>query len=127
MYGERIQAVAERFHQARSVAQSGEWQPNRDKDELTYALGNPEHSGWTRGYGSISWELAFPQDRETYRSHQRKKEEDRERLRQLEAVIKTSEVAHKALEQEEALKVTMNEQIRKAVEEVVSSHLQSLS
>jgi hypothetical protein len=44
-----------------------------------------------------------------------------------EAVIKTSEVARKALEREEALKATMNEQIRKAVEEVVSSHLQSLS
>jgi hypothetical protein len=39
VYGERIQAVAERFHQARFVAQSGEWQSNRDKDELTYALG----------------------------------------------------------------------------------------
>jgi hypothetical protein len=38
MYEEHIQAVAERFHQARSIAQSGEWQPNRDKDELTYAL-----------------------------------------------------------------------------------------
>jgi hypothetical protein len=44
-----------------------------------------------------------------------------------EAVMKTSEVARKALEQEEALKATMNEQIRKAMEEVVSSHLQSLS
>jgi hypothetical protein len=55
VYGERIQAVAERFHQARSVAQSGEWQPNRDKDELTYALRNPEDGGRTRGYGSVSW------------------------------------------------------------------------
>jgi DNA mismatch repair ATPase MutS len=72
----------------------------------------------------VSWEHAFPQDRETYRSRQRKKEEDRERLRQLEeAVMKTSEVAHKALEQEKALKATMNEQIRKAMEEVVSSRL----
>jgi hypothetical protein len=74
MYGERIQAVVERFHQARSVAQC------RDKDELTYTLGNPEHGGRTRGYDSMSWENAFPQDRETYRSRQRKKEEDRELL-----------------------------------------------
>jgi hypothetical protein len=58
----------------------------------------------------MSWEHAFPQDRKTYRSHQRKKEEDRERLRQLEEVVmKTNEVACKALEREEALKVTMNE------------------
>jgi hypothetical protein len=41
--------------------------------------------------------------------------------------MKTSEVAHKALEREEALKATMNKQIRKAMEEVVSSRLQSLS
>jgi hypothetical protein len=41
--------------------------------------------------------------------------------------MKTSEVARKALEREEALKATMNKQIRKAVEEVVSSRLQSLS
>jgi gluconate kinase len=72
----------------------------------------------------VSWEHAFPQDKETYRSRQRKKEEDREWLRQLEeAVMKTSEVARKAVEREEALKATMNEQIRKAVEEVISSRL----
>jgi TPP-dependent pyruvate/acetoin dehydrogenase alpha subunit len=76
----------------------------------------------------VSWEHGFPQDKETYRSRQRKKEEDRERLRKLEEVVmKTSKVAHKTLEREEALKATMNEQIRKAMEEVISSHLQSLS
>jgi uncharacterized protein with NRDE domain len=81
-----------------------------------------------RGYGFVSWEHAFPQDKETYRSLQRKKEEDMEWLRKLEeAFMKTSEVAHKALEREEALKATMNEQFKKAVEEVVSSCLQSLS
>jgi hypothetical protein len=37
--------------------------------------------------------------------------------------MKTSEVARKALEQEKALKATMNEQIRKAMEKVVSSRL----
>jgi hypothetical protein len=40
-----------------------------------------------------------------------------------EAVMKTSEVARKALERKETLKATMNEQIRKAMEEVVSSRL----
>jgi len=124
VYGERIQAVVERFHEARSIAQSGQWQPNRDKDELTYTLGNPEHGGRTRGYGSVSWEHAFPQDKETYRSRQRTKEDDKERLRKLEEVVmKASEEARKAIEWEEALKATKNEQIRKAMEEVVSSCL----
>jgi len=80
VYGEHIQDVPERFHQARSIAQSGQWQKNKDKDELTYALGNPKHGGQTRGYGSMLWEHAFPQDREMYRSRQRKKEDDREWL-----------------------------------------------
>jgi len=44
-----------------------------------------------------------------------------------EAVMKASEEACKAIEREEALKATMNEQIRKAMEEVVSSRLLSLS
>jgi hypothetical protein len=54
---------------------------------------------------------------------QRKKEEDRERLRQLEEAVMKTKVAHKALEREKALKATMNEKIRKAMEEVVSSCL----
>ncbi|XP_021316005.1 uncharacterized protein LOC110435037 [Sorghum bicolor] len=128
VYGERIQDVAERFHQARSITESGEWQPNRDKDELTFALGNPEHGGRTRGYDTVSWEHAFPADRETYRSRQRKKEEDREKIRRLEeGLIKTQEVAQRALEREQALKATMDEKIQKAVEEAVTSRLQSLS
>jgi hypothetical protein len=44
-----------------------------------------------------------------------------------EAVMKASEEAPKAIEWEEALKATMKEQIRKVMEEVVSSCLQSLS
>jgi len=44
-----------------------------------------------------------------------------------EAVMKASKEARKAIEWEEALKATMKEQIRNAVEEVVSSRLQSLS
>ena len=70
-----------------------------------------------RGYGSVSWEHAFPQDRETYRSHQRKKEEDREQLRKLEEAV-----VH-AQEREEALKANMSGQIRKQVEKVLSSRL----
>ena len=45
------------------------FRPNREKDELTYAIGTAEHSGRTRGLGkNISWEHGFPNDRDTYRS-----------------------------------------------------------
>jgi len=113
---------------ARSIAESGEWRPNKDKDELTFTLGNPEHGGRTRGNGTVSWEHTFPADKETYKSHQRKKEEDRDRIRKLEeGLIKTQEVAQQALEREQALKATMDEKIQKAVEEAITYHLQSLS
>jgi len=76
----------------------------------------------------VSWEHAFPADRETYRSHQRKKEEDRERIRRLEeGLMKTQEVAQRALQWEQALKATMDEKIQKAVEGAVTSRHQSLS
>jgi hypothetical protein len=68
VFGQKLQRAAERFAYARSTAQSGQWQPKRDKDELTFALENPEHGGRTRGYGDLSWEHAFPLDRDTYRS-----------------------------------------------------------
>ena len=75
IFGPQITAAAQRFYRAREIARSGSWQPRRDRDELTFALGNPEHGGRTRGYGALSWEHAFLQDRDTYRSHQIKKEE----------------------------------------------------
>lgn len=68
VYGAKLQRAAERFAYARGLAESGRWQPNRDKDELTYALESTEHGGRTRGYGEVSWEHAFPKDKATYRS-----------------------------------------------------------
>ena len=42
-------------------AQEGTFIPDREKDELTMALGNPEHPGRTRGTpGSLSWKAGFP-------------------------------------------------------------------
>jgi len=63
---------------ARGLVESGTSQPNREKDELTYAMETAEHGGRTRGYGEVSWEHGIPKDRPTYRSHQRKKEEEAE-------------------------------------------------
>ena len=40
-------------------ARSGVFQPNRENDELTRALGNPEHPGRTRGKGAIPWYEGF--------------------------------------------------------------------
>ena len=37
----------------------GKFKPDRDEDELTKALGNPEHGGWTRGWGGYPWSCGF--------------------------------------------------------------------
>ena len=71
---------------------AGEFHPDRENDELTHALGNPEHSGRTRGTeGSVSWKYGFPDCSDTYRSRGRKKKEGADRLKQIEE--KTNEAA----------------------------------
>ena len=49
------------------------FQPNRENDELTRALGNPEHPGRTRGKGAISWFEGFSDWNADYRTRARKK------------------------------------------------------
>ena len=42
------------------AAQKGTFIPDKEKDELTMALGNPEHPVQTRGTpGSIPWKVGF--------------------------------------------------------------------
>ena len=62
----------------------GTFQPDRERDELTYALGNPEHSSRTRGKGVLPWKYGFKDYIESYRSRQRRKNDEREHLRRLE-------------------------------------------
>ena len=62
----------------------GTFQPDRDRDELTYALGNPEHLGRTRGKGVVPWKYGFRDYIESYRSRQRRKNDEWEHLRRLE-------------------------------------------
>ena len=57
--------------------------PNRENDELTRALGNPEHPGRTRGMGVIPWYEGFSDWNDDYRSRARKKMEE-EKKRKLE-------------------------------------------
>ena len=89
---------------------------------MTYALETVEHGGRTRGYGEVSWEHGFSKDRLTYRSRQRKKEEEAGRLRRLEAMVMESrEAAHEAIAREKALEERMNEEIKRQVHMAVSS------
>src|SRR5664279_4083543 len=67
----------------------GKFHPERENDELTKALGNPEHTGRTRGYGpSVPWKTGFPKYSGSYRSRSRAKkrqqEQEADRLQEVE-------------------------------------------
>ena len=58
MYSEKLERVGQTMAYARGLVESGTWEPNREKDELTYAwrllntVGEPEAMG--RYHGSIA-------------------------------------------------------------------------
>ena len=69
VHGPKLERATQRFSYALQAKAIGAFRPNRETNELTYAIGTAEHSGRTRGLGrNISWEHGFPNDRDTYRS-----------------------------------------------------------
>jgi hypothetical protein len=45
LYGQKLQTAAERLAYAIQAKEFGVFKPNREKDELTYAIETVEHSG----------------------------------------------------------------------------------
>ena len=73
---EQLSIPIRQLQKAIKAAQQGTLIPDREKDELTEALGNPEHPGRTRGtFGSVPWVHVFP-DSGGYRSRERKKKDN---------------------------------------------------
>jgi hypothetical protein len=71
--------------------EEGRFHPEREKDELTRALGNDEHPGRTRTTpGSKPWKLGFPVERKKFldRSRQRRKERKADRMSLIEQELK---------------------------------------
>jgi hypothetical protein len=67
------------------AAKEGRFHPDREKDELKEALGNPEHPGRTRGTsGSVPWVHGFP-DSGGYRSRERKKKAEASEMQKFNA------------------------------------------
>jgi hypothetical protein len=56
---------------------------DREMDELTMALANPEHPGRCRGYGVVLWKYAFKGNLDSYKSRKRRKEREEKHLRQM--------------------------------------------
>ena len=95
----------EAIEKAIALVNKGEFVVDRENDELTKALGNPEKSGRARGYGpDYTWFLAFSECNESYRSRERakkrKEQEEKTRLSKLEE------------SQEELLAIVKNQQLQ---------------
>ena len=67
------------------AAQTGAFQPERENDELTCALKNPEHPGRTRGKGLVPWVEGFAEWNETYRSRKRKRKHELDQIQMVES------------------------------------------
>ena len=59
-------------------AKQGKFQPQRENDELTRALKNPEHPRRARGIGVVPWKVAWAGDG-SYKTHRRSKAEQDEK------------------------------------------------
>ena len=62
---------------------AGRLKVDREIDELTLALGNPEHPGRCRGYGVVPWKFAFKGNIDSYRSRKRRRQREEEQWRQM--------------------------------------------
>ena len=76
--------MASRLIEAISESSQGSFHPDREKDELTKALQNPEHPGRTRGDGMVPWKIGFSEHSAAYRSQKRNKAEKDELICEME-------------------------------------------
>ena len=83
------------------AAQTGAFQPERENDELTRALGNPEHPGRTRGRGVVPWVEGFADWNDSYRSRARKKKHELDRIQMVDS--KNADLERKYMLQQEQI------------------------
>jgi hypothetical protein len=63
---DRIREEADRLDTALKAVAEGTLKFYREKDEMTYALRTPGHTGCVRGMGVVPWKHGFNADIETY-------------------------------------------------------------
>src|SRR6185312_13956026 len=95
-----IREAANRLDEALKAVSEGNFKPDREKDELMYALGTPEHTGRVRGMGVVPWKHGFSGDIEMYRSRQRRKAKVAEKVHALEERVASIEGALIASQQQ---------------------------
>lgn len=92
VFGDAIREAASRLTEAVEASAQGTFHPDREKDELTLALQNPEHPGRTRGKGVVAWKYGFQEASHTYKSRMRSKRDTKDKLRYLEERVALQEI-----------------------------------
>ena len=89
--GEQIEIPVKRLKHYIEAVKQGTFVPDRENDELTMALGNPEHPGRTRGTpGSIPWKIGFS-DAGGYKCQERRKKVQQTQMQALQARVQAIE------------------------------------
>ena len=88
---DKIEAVTKQLVEAIDKVRKGEYVPDRENDELTLALGNPEHVGRIRALPGVTLKEAWPECAAAYRSRSRKKKQELDRLSKLERKVQMLE------------------------------------
>jgi hypothetical protein len=86
-----IREAADMLNVALKAVSEGSFKPDREKYELTYALGTSEHTGPVQGFGVVPRKHGFSVDIDTYRSRSRRKAGQEEKMRALEEWIASIE------------------------------------
>jgi hypothetical protein len=98
---ELVDKIKEKLENAIRDVRNGVFIPDREDDELTRALGNPEHVGRARGYpGGTTFKTAWPDSANTYRSRSRSKKKESARISELERGLKETREELKALKEQ---------------------------
>ena len=78
-----MQEVSRDLVTAIDEARQGTFQSQRENDELTWALKNPEHTGGARGIGVVPWKVDLAGD-SSYKTHRKSKAEQEEKFRAIQ-------------------------------------------
>jgi hypothetical protein len=86
---------------------------DREMDELTLALGNPEHPARCMGYGVVSWKYAFKENLDSYRSRKRRKEREKDHWRQM--------MEQRLKEQDEKMQVAIERRLAVTISKIAQT------
>jgi hypothetical protein len=73
--GDQIREIAVRLVELIRMTAEGTFVLDRERDELSAAIGTKEHGGHCQGKGAVSWKIAWREQIDSYKSHKRSKDQ----------------------------------------------------